>query len=68
MGKGWNVEAFDIPILRKGLDDVVEAVESAKPDIIGISSRTSYIFPIVTSLAEIIKRSYPDIPIVVGGH
>ncbi len=66
--KGWDVEAFDMPILKKRLEDAIEAIGNAKPDIIGISSRTSYIFPIVSTLAELIKQHYPDIPIVVGGH
>lgn len=65
---GWDVDVFDMPILKKEINDVVAAIAESKPDLIALSNRTSYIFPIVTTLADVIKANFPEIPTLVGGH
>ena len=49
------------------LAEQIEAVRQANPDIVGMAAR-SFIYPATVRLAEAIKKTYPNIKIVLGGQ
>ncbi|MGY9005577.1 MAG: B12-binding domain-containing radical SAM protein [Alphaproteobacteria bacterium] len=61
-------EAFiiDGAIEQMEVDELVDAVLAAKPDIIGLTTYTPF-FHVQVELAKAIKEKAPDIPIIIGG-
>ena len=58
----------DLPeVFAKWIDDqVIRKLESRKPDVIGIGGIITQ-YGRIKRIAEICKRIYPDVPIVLGG-
>lgn len=61
-----EVEIFDSNALTLSIDETVNRVSKIKFDILGITATTTSI-PLVFSISEKLKKSRPDILIVVGG-
>lgn len=60
----------DRSLLRIGLTDqqILAEVEAFCPDIVGISALASCMHQSFVSVARLIRRRFPELPIVVGGQ
>jgi anaerobic magnesium-protoporphyrin IX monomethyl ester cyclase len=64
---GNTVELIDIARTRQENTETIEQIGKIKPGLIAISGIiTAYKF--IHALVRDIKKNYPDIPVVVGGH
>ncbi len=70
LAEGYETEIFQKPFLIYGLstEELLDRIEKAKPDIIGISVLFSFLIKEVYEICRAIKERYPDMPIVLGGH
>ena len=64
--KDINVKILDSDILNLQHEDVLKYINSYEPEIIGITGVTST-FYLTKELAELIKKRFPNIKIVIGG-
>ncbi len=63
---GHKVKIVDSPTLKITRDQFLHIVKSWKPEVIGLSIQTP-MAPKAYDTIRILKRLYPDIPVVVGG-
>ncbi len=70
LAEGYAQEVFLDPFILYGLSmqETLERVKRAKPDLIGISVLFSNRAKESFELVEAIKRELPDVPIVMGGQ
>jgi radical SAM superfamily enzyme YgiQ (UPF0313 family) len=63
----FKVGIIDAPVLNLQESDILQEIEKLRPKVIGISAITP-VFHRAVRLAEAIKRQFPDILILLGGH
>ena len=63
---GFHVHCIDAEAQRLENAEIVSKIKEISPDIIGLSS-TTVAFQRSTTLAQEIKGTFPDLPIVIGG-
>lgn len=63
---GHNVKILEPRLSQGGLDNTLEEVKRAKPDIVGIPAFTEEVHQ-ASELAKLVKKVDPGITIVVGG-
>ncbi len=66
--KGYRSKIYDINNLRPDDEEVTETFKNIKPTIVGLSAPLSHCYPNVKRLSKILRKLFPDIWIVVGGH
>jgi radical SAM superfamily enzyme YgiQ (UPF0313 family) len=64
---GHSVRMFDTCHPEMKAEQLAEAVEQERPDVIGISFLSTTTYPAAKSVAERLKSAEPGIPIIVGG-
>ena len=64
--EGHQVTLLDPDAQRMDLPQMLIEIENFRPDIVGISALTPS-FPNAAQIARMIKRKYPELPIVIGG-
>lgn len=64
--RGYGVGVLDGAALGLSVDEIVDAVRSRKPRVLGISS-TTYALPASTVLARRLRDEFPDTLLVLGG-
>ncbi len=70
LAEGYNKERLIDSDLIYGLDtnDLIDRIEKERPDIIGVSVLFSFVIKNALELCEEIKKKFPNIYIVLGGH
>jgi anaerobic magnesium-protoporphyrin IX monomethyl ester cyclase len=63
---GHDIDLLDGKLAGLTVEDVVERVRDARPDLVGITCMTVE-YPRAVEIARRIKRDRADVPIVVGG-
>ncbi len=63
---GFGIAALDCIALELSHDEIVEIVRKKKPRSIGISA-TTYALPASTTLAERLRKEFPNLLIILGG-
>jgi radical SAM superfamily enzyme YgiQ (UPF0313 family) len=63
---GHKVSVIDCPPFNTTNEGLMKEITHIKPDIIGITTVTAT-FPSIIETAHIIKKSYPNVPIILGG-
>ena len=63
---GFGVGALDCIALELTHEDIVEIVRKKKPRSVGISA-TTYALPASTTLAERLRKEFPNLLIILGG-
>ena len=64
---GHSVKVIDVARTRQDIASTIREIREFMPDVIGVSGIiTAYRF--VKELVRAIKKAYPLIPVVVGGH
>ncbi|MDA3839529.1 MAG: radical SAM protein [Patescibacteria group bacterium] len=58
---------IDMPISGISYEELIEEAKNNIPKMFAISNRSTYSFPIVQKIANLLKKNFPDIPIIVGG-
>jgi radical SAM superfamily enzyme YgiQ (UPF0313 family) len=64
---GHDVRMFDTCHPKMKAQHIAVAAKEESPDVIAISSLSTTTYPSLKSMAEVFKKSVPDIPIIVGG-
>src|SRR3990170_3417811 len=64
---GHTVKIIDIARTRQSNNVTIDELSKSKPDLIGISGIITA-FRFVNELVRDLKKAFPDIPVVVGGH
>jgi radical SAM superfamily enzyme YgiQ (UPF0313 family) len=64
---GHDVRMFDTchPQMKK--EHIAEAVRTEKPDVIVLSFLSTTSYPATRSMAQRLKQTFPDTPVIVGG-
>lgn len=70
LAEGYDNEVLSEHFIVYGLDidTVLARIGQSKPDIIGMSILFSHVASECYSILHRIRETYPDIPIVLGGH
>lgn len=63
----YSVKILDMPIQELDFSSITAILQDLQPKIVGILNRSSYSFPIVSKVANIIKNYSKEIPIIAGG-
>ncbi len=68
--EGYDHEEYREPFIIYGLptDEVLRRIEASKPDVIGFSVLFSLVAADALEISAEIKKAFPHIPIVFGGH
>ena len=64
---GHTVKIIDIARTRQSNNVTIDELSKSKPDLIGISGIITA-FRFVNELVRDLKKAFPDIPVVIGGH
>ena len=62
---GWDVAFVGTHV---PLPSVITAIESEKPDVLGVSTTMTFNLPKLVALATAVRAKYATLPIVVGGR
>lgn len=65
--KGHKVKILDMDPLGISFSDLTDAIKKERPHLVGISFMTNQ-FGNALRVAQISKRIYPEVPVVVGGN
>ena len=65
---GYSGDIFDINNLRPSDQELIKNFKRIKPTVIGLSATLSWCYPNVKRITKILRKLFPDIWIVVGGH
>ncbi len=70
LAEGYHQHLFEDPFITYGLtiEQTLERVRKAKPDLIGISVLFSNRAKESLEIALVLKREFPEVPIVMGGQ
>jgi radical SAM superfamily enzyme YgiQ (UPF0313 family) len=64
---GHRVQMFDTCHPQMKSEDIAQAVEEQRPDVIALSFLSTTTYPAVKALAKRLKSIAPDTPIILGG-
>ncbi|HNX80767.1 MAG TPA: radical SAM protein [Candidatus Omnitrophota bacterium] len=65
--KGYHVSIIDAPAIDASHQDILAFLREEQPAVVGLSAVT-VVFHRAVILAEAIRRLFPDMLIVIGGH
>lgn len=65
--EGMAVDLIDAPVERLTPSGVMDRIGDFTPDVIGITSTTTF-FNNAREMADIIKKRKPEVPIIMGGN
>ncbi|MDP7195288.1 MAG: radical SAM protein [SAR202 cluster bacterium] len=65
---GYSGDIYDIYNLRPSDEELIKNFKRYKPTVIGLSATLSHCYPNVKRIAKILRKLFPDIWIVAGGH
>ena len=65
---GYDADIYDILNLRPTDEELIEKFKRTKPTVVGLSATLSHCYPHVKRITKILRKLFPDIWIVVGGH
>ena len=66
--KGYSGDIYDINNLRPSDEELIKNFKRTKPTVVGLSAPLSWCYPNVKRITKILRKLFPDIWIVVGGH
>jgi|TARA_Y100000294_G_C8558305_1_gene338030 radical SAM superfamily enzyme YgiQ (UPF0313 family) len=66
--KGYKSELYDINNLRPTDEELIATFKKLKPTVVGLSCALSHCYPNVIRISRILRKLFPDVWIVVGGH
>ena len=66
--KGYTSDIYDINNLRPTDKKLIETFKRINPTVVGLSATLSHCYPNVQRITKILRKLFPDIWIVVGGH
>ncbi|MHA1267594.1 MAG: B12-binding domain-containing radical SAM protein [Candidatus Helarchaeota archaeon] len=64
--KGFKVNIFDCEVTKTSIHDLVKIIKKKPPKAIGITTLTSMIHRSLLT-GRVLKKAFPDIPIIFGG-
>ncbi|MDX2502025.1 MAG: cobalamin B12-binding domain-containing protein, partial [Deltaproteobacteria bacterium] len=64
---GHRVRMFDTCHPQMKMADIIRAVNDDRPDVIALSFLSTTTYPATKLMAEGLKSTAPDIPIILGG-
>jgi radical SAM superfamily enzyme YgiQ (UPF0313 family) len=65
---GYSADIYDINNLRPSDEELIKTFKRVKPTVVGLSATLSHCYPNVKRISKILRKLFPDIWIVVGGH
>ena len=66
--KGYSADIYDINNLRPSDEELIKFFKQINPTIVGLSAPLTQCYPNVKRITKILRKLFPDIWIVVGGH
>ena len=66
--KGYSADIYDINNLRPSDEQLIKTFKQINPTVVGLSATLSHCYPNVKRITKILRKLFPDIWIVVGGH
>ena len=64
----YSADIYDINNLRPSDEELIENFKRAKPTVVGFSAVLSWCYLHVKHISKILRKLFPDIWIVLGGH
>ena len=65
---GYDTDIYDINNLRPTDEELIENFKRVKPTVVGLSGILSHCYPYVQHVSKILRKLFPDIWIILGGH
>ncbi len=65
---GYSGDIYDIDSLRPSDEELIKTFKGINPTVVGLSAPLSICYPNVKRISKILRKLFPDIWIVVGGH
>ena len=65
---GYSSDLYDISNLRPSDEELIKTFKRIKPTVVGLSGTLSWCYPHVKRISNILRKLFPDVWIVVGGH
>ncbi|MDP7196415.1 MAG: cobalamin B12-binding domain-containing protein, partial [SAR202 cluster bacterium] len=65
---GYDTDIYDINNLRPTDEELIENFKRVKPTVVGLSGTLSHCYPNVKRISKILRKLFPDIWIILGGH
>ena len=65
---GYNNDIYDINNLRPSDEELIETFKRINPTVVGLSGTLSHCYPNVKRISKILRKLFPNIWIVLGGH
>ena len=66
--KGYSADIYDINNLRGSDEELIKNFKRTKPTVVALSATLSHCYPNVKRITKILRKLFPDIWIIVGGH
>ena len=64
----YKGDIYDINNLRHSDEELIKNFKKIKPDVVGLGGPLSHCYPNMKRIIKILRKLYPNIWIVVGGH
>jgi len=65
---GYNSDIYDINNLRPSDEELIKTFKEINPTVVGLSGTLSHCYPNVKRISKILRKLFPNIWIVLGGH
>ena len=65
---GYDTDIYDINNLRPTDEELIENLKRTNPTVVGLSGILSHCYPYVQHVSKILRKLFPDIWIILGGH
>ena len=65
---GYDSDIYDINNLRPSDEELIKAFKRINPTVVGLSGTLSHCYPNVKRISKILRKLFPNIWIVLGGH
>ena len=66
--KGYSSDIYDINNLRPSDEELIKNFKRTKPTVVGLSATLSHCYPNVKRITKILRKLFPDVWIILGGH
>ena len=65
---GYSSDIYDINNLRPSDEELIKNLKKVNPAVVGLSAPLTHCYPNVKRIAKIVRKLFPDIWIIIGGH
>ena len=65
---GYSGDIYDVNSLRPSDNELIKNFKKINPTVVGLSATLTHCYPNVKRITKLLRKLFPDIWIIVGGH